>query len=203
MNAHKSRSPLSRRRFLGLAIAGLAVTPAWAATAPEQYVTGIAKDVMAIANSGQGPDLMKKRFDSLLVRNADITSVALLSLGPFVKQMPAGRKNEYFQLVRRYIAAFFVFYADDFKGAGFDIKSTSKQGRFTTIVSSIKVGSGSSPVRWRLVPGGGSYRVHDVNVRGVWLSIALKDRFTDILKRTKGDFGPLFDELKSADKWRK
>jgi ABC-type transporter MlaC component len=161
----------------------------------------VAKDVMAIANSGAGPESMKNRFDSVLSRNVDVTTVALLSLGPFAKQLPASRRSEYIRLVRRYIAAFFVYYIDEFKGAGLDIKSSSKQGRFTTIMSNIKGSGGSSPVRWRLVARDSSFRVHDVNVRGVWLSLALKDRFTDILKRTKGDFGPLFDELKSAESW--
>jgi hypothetical protein len=31
--------------------------------------------------------------------------------------------------------------------------------------------------------------------------LQLKKRFTDILKRTQGDFAPLFDELKSAQSW--
>jgi ABC-type transporter MlaC component len=156
------------------------------------------------SNSGHSDTAMKRRFDSLLLSNVDVVTVALLSLGPFVKQLPTGRKNEYFQLVRRYIAAFFVYYVDDFKGGGIAIKSSSKQGRFTTIMSNIDgQGGAGSQVRWRLIPGSDGYRVHDVNVRGVWLSLALKDRFTDILKRTKGDFGPLFDELKSAETWQR
>jgi ABC-type transporter MlaC component len=196
---------VSRRQFLAIAAAAAALVPGTGgaqAAAAEDYVTRIARDVMAIANSGQSGEAMKRRFDSLLVRNADVVSVALLSLGPFVKQLPAARKSEYYQLVRRYIAAFFVYYIDEFKGAGIDIKSSSKQGRFTTIMSNITFGGGStSQVRWRLVPQDSGFRVHDVNVRGVWLSLALKDRFTDILRRTKGDFVPLFDELRSAETW--
>jgi ABC-type transporter MlaC component len=172
-----------------------------AAAAPEDYVSSVAADVMKIANSGQSKPAMKKRFDSVLSRNVDVNSVAILSLGPYAKALPAGQRGEYISLVRRYIAAFFVYYIDEFKGADFNVKSSSKQGRFTTIISSIKSGGGDTPVRWRLVGGGGGFRVHDVNVRGVWLSLALKDRFTDILKRTKGDFGPLFAELRSAETW--
>jgi ABC-type transporter MlaC component len=194
---------LTRRIFLGLAIAGLTAAPSRAST-PEEYVKGVADDVMRIANSGDSPEAMKRRFDSILVRNVDTVGVATLSLGPFLKQLPAGRKNEYYLLVRRYIAAFFVYYVDEFKGAGLDIKSSSTQGRFTTIMSAIKGGDAdSAQVRWRLVPRDQGYKVHDVNVRGVWLSIAMKQRFTDILKRTHGDFGPLFAELKSAETWDK
>lgn len=200
MERNLNRWLVSRRFLLGLVLAGITVRPSFAA-ASEDYVRGVARDVMAIANSGQSSAAMKKRFEGLLVQNADVNAVATLSLGQYAKKLPADRKNEYVALVRRYIAAFFVYYVDEFKGSGFDIKSSSTQGRFTTIMSSINSGSGSSPVRWRLVPRAGGYRVHDVNVRGVWLSLALKDRFTDILSRTKGDFGPLFAELKSAETW--
>lgn len=201
MSGLGDRGRVSRRLFVGLVLSGMFAVPALAGDA-DGYVKKVARDVMSIANSGVGPAAMKSRFNSVLSRNVDINGIALLSLGPFSKQLPAGRKNEYLGLVRNYIAAFFVYYIDDFKGADLNVKGTSQQGRFTTISSEIKFNGGSaSPVKWRLVPGGGSYRVQDVNVRGVWLSLALKDRFTDILKRTKGDFAPLFDELKSADSW--
>jgi ABC-type transporter MlaC component len=202
MSAHESCMAISRRLFIGLLAAGAVARPAFA-IAPDSYVKGVAKEVMSIANSGQSDAAMKRRFDSLLVRNVDVNSVAMLSLGTYAKQLPAARKSEYVQLVRRYIAAFFVYYSDDFKGSDIEVKSSSTQGRFTTVMSDINVRGSSSPVRWRLVPGGSGYRVHDVNVRGIWLSLALKDRFTDILKRTKGDFEPLFDELKSAETWKK
>jgi hypothetical protein len=35
----------------------------------------------------------------------------------------------------------------------------------------------------------------------VWLTIAMKDRFSKVLKASKGDFAPLFAELREADKW--
>lgn len=124
------------------------------------------------------------------------------ALGPFQKNLKAGDKKEFIELALAYVSAFFVYYADEFQGAVFDVKSTSTQGKFVTIIGEVRTRGGStSPVRWRIIPAGGSYRLHDVNVRGVWLSLALKDRFTDILKRSKGDFDPLFAELRSAEDW--
>jgi len=52
-------------------------------------------------------------------------------------------------------------------------------------------------VNWRVTSG----RVSDVNVSGVWLSLQLKKRFTDILRRADGNFNPLFAELRSAGSW--
>jgi len=82
------------------------------------------------------------------------------------------------------------------------IISTSEQGKFIIIQTAIKLKSGGrEQVKWRLTGSGGSFRVNDVNIKGVWLTISMKDRFTKVLTKSKGDFEPLFDELREAETW--
>jgi ABC-type transporter MlaC component len=190
---------MTRRGFLligGASFALLAAaSEAQALTPAEQYVAGIGADVIRLANSGAAKAAMRKRFSGLVSRHANVRSVGLLALGPYQKQLPAGRREEFFRLVADYIAAFFVYYLDDFKGTGLDIESSAQQGKSTIVESKITFrGRRDAQVDWRITSG----RVSDVKVRGIWLSLQLKKRFTDILKRTKGDFEPLFAELRSA-----
>ena len=97
------------------------------------------------------------------------------------------------------MAAFFVYYIDEFQGSSIEVNSSTKQGNATLVNSSVRFKNGSTTqVRWRIVGGG---QVGDINVRGVWLSLQLKKRFTDVLKRSQGDFDALFAELKSAESW--
>ena len=104
--------------------------------------------------------------------------------------------------MNNYAASLFVYYVKDFRGTDLEIMSTAKQGKFTVIHSAIKLkGGGREQVRWRLTPSGGGFRVSDVNLKGVWLTISMKDRFTKVLNKSKGDFGPLFDELREAETW--
>jgi ABC-type transporter MlaC component len=209
MSVSNTKVSTGRRVFLRVAagsiaalLAGAASGASYAGKPEEDYVQRVARDVLAAANSGAGNGALKRKFNNILSQYVDTRNLAVISVGKFWKQMPAGRKAEYHQLVQRYISAFFVYYVDDFRGSSLNIKSVSKQGKFTTIASEIvSKKSGSEPVRWRLVPSGGGYRIHDVNVRGIWLSLSLQDRFTDILKSSKGDFEPLFAELKSAETW--
>jgi phospholipid transport system substrate-binding protein len=197
-----SASNVTRRAvLLGFAAAAAPIGSALAAT-PEEYVKGVAGDVISLANSGAGKVAMRDRFGSLLNRYADGRNVSLVALGPFQKKIPAAQRDEFFKWSQFYITAFFVYYIDDFKGAGFEVKNTAKQGKFTTVVGNVKFKGGDvSPVRWRLVPAGGGFRINDINVRGVWLSLQLRKRYNDILNRSKGDFGPLIEELKSAQSW--
>lgn len=200
------RGPLlARRAFLlaGLSILTIPLAPgAYALTQYESYVSGIAKDVIKLANSGAKGDALRGRFNALLGKYTDVRSVAQFSLGNYRKDLPADKKEEFYRLVLNYISALFVYYVDEFRGSGLEIKGTNQQGKQLIIMSAVTF-KGRSPatVRWRLVPAGGGYRVNDVNIKGIWLSVSMRQRFTDILKRSKGKFEPLFAELREAENW--
>lgn len=199
----RGNGPLTRREVCGLAVAALfgLATPAAANTAAEEYVSGIAEQVMQLANNGKKGPALKSQFAALLNRYINLKGIADYALGPYAKKLPAGQRSEFYALVNNYAAALFNYYVDDFRGTKLDIMSTTKQGKFTVIQSAITGGGGREQVKWRLVPSGGSFRVADVNVKGVWLTISMKDRFSKVLKASKGDFGPLFDELREANTW--
>ena len=200
---------LTRRSFaaamLAALMAGTAMnsTTAEAALGPaENYVSKIADDVMALANSGQKGKALQGRFAALMNRYINLRSIANFALGPYQSKLPGNKKEEFYRLVSLYAAGLFSFYVEDFRGTELEIISTAKQGKFTVIHSAIKLkGGGREQVRWRLAGGGSGFRVSDVNLKGVWLTISMKKRFGDVLKRSKGDFDALFDELREAQSW--
>ncbi|MGE0008900.1 MAG: ABC transporter substrate-binding protein [Parvibaculaceae bacterium] len=203
MNEQIFHRRLSRRGFMGLAVllatTTLAGRGASAVTPAERYVTNVGTSVIKLANSGAGKATLLRRFSSLINQNTNVRSVGLLALGPYRKDLPSGMAGEFVKLVSFYMAAFFVYYIDEFQGSRIEIDSSSKQGKTTIVTSSVHFRNGSTTqVKWRVV---GSGQVSDINVRGVWLSLQLKKRFTDVLKRSKGDFKELFAELKSAESW--
>ncbi len=183
-----------------MALAGQA-HPAIAARTPEDFVKGLTNQVISLANSGQKGKALRGRFASLLERNVNLKSIANFALGPYQKKMSARDKSTFHNLVANYAAALFVYYVDDFKGEGLEIVDTSSQGNFTTVKSAIVRGAARESVRWRLIDTGGGYRVSDVNIKGVWMTLSMKKRFTDVLNRSKGDFQPLFEELREAETW--
>ena len=196
----------SRREFAAL-LFGLTLTsgasPVTAATDPaEGYVGKIADDVMSLANSGASGPVLRDKFISVLNRYVNLPSIAHVALGPYREMLPPGEKDEFYTLFGNYAATLFVKNVDDFKGSDLKIISTSKEGKFITIASEISGnGGGGEPVKWRLVPADGGYTISDINVKGVWLTIATKKRFNDVLNRSKGDFEPLFAELREAKTW--
>ncbi len=196
----------SRREFaallFGLVLASSA-SPVSAAVDPaEGYVSKIADDVMSLANSGASGSALRSKFISVLNQYVNLRTIANVALGPYRKMLPPGEKDEFYTLFNNYAATLFVNHVDDFKGSDLKIISTSKQGDFITIESEIQQnGGGGEQVKWRLIPADGDYKISDINVKGVWLTIATKKRFNDVLNRSKGDFAALFAELREAKTW--
>jgi ABC-type transporter MlaC component len=195
----------TRRGFaallLGMTFASGARPVSAAVDPAEDYVGKIADDVMSLANSGASGSALRGRFISMLNRYVNLRSIANVALGRYRKVLPPGEKDEFYALFGNYAATLFVNHVDDFKGSGLKIISTSKDDKFITIVSRIEGNGGGETVKWRLIAGNGGYRISDINVKGVWLTIATKKRFNDVLNRSKGDFEPLFAELREAKTW--
>lgn len=196
--------PLNRRQLAGLAVAALiaGAAPAHATAAAEEYVNSIADEVMTLANTGEKGPKLRSKFAALMNRTINLKGIADYALGPYGKKLPADRKDEFYDLVSNYAAGLFVYYVDDFRGTELEIKSTARQGKFTVIHSAIMLkGGGREQVRWRLTPAGNGFKVNDINLKGVWLTISMKDRFGKVLKGSKGDFEPLFTELRETETW--
>lgn len=196
----------SRREFaallLGAAITGNAGHAAAALGPAEGYVGRIADEVMALANSGSSGNALRSKFAALLNRYINMRRVATIALGPYQKKISAREKSELYQLFNNYAAALFVYYVKEFQGREMRVISSIKQGKFVTLDTALILKSGGqSKIKWRLEPSGSGYRVFDINVRNVWLTIATKKRFNDVLNRSKGDFGALFAELREAETW--
>jgi ABC-type transporter MlaC component len=203
---------LTRREAAGLlmGLLGLAaVSPARAESNSTEdsrgagaYVSKIAAEVMGLANGGKSGDALRTKFVAILNKYINIRGIASFALGPYQSKLAGADKEQFYSLFSNYVASLFVAYVADFRGSDLKIISITSQGNFTTIASAIvSKGMGREQVKWRLASTGGAYRISDINVKGVWLSIATKKRFGDVLKRSGGDFGPLIAELKKADTW--
>lgn len=195
---------LNRRHFL-LAAAGLPLglglaAPALATAPAEDYVHQLGVEVLKLAQGGhRGDKALQRRFANLLNRYINIPSVANFALGTARQDLPAGDKGMFYDLVANYAAALFVWYVQDFQGSDLKITTSNDQGKFTVVDSAI-VGSGEQ-LRWRVYGNPGALRIADINVKGVWLTIAMKKMFEDTLNASKGDFKPLYAKLREAETW--
>jgi len=201
VNTRRKFLKLSATLILSTALSTASVSPVNALAGAEQHVTAIASSVIRLANSGRRGVALHKKFEQLLASHANMNAIATFALGRYRRKLPKPLKAKYNKLVKAYIAGLFVYYADDFKGRGLEIHGSVKSGKSVIIDSRIKFSGSSKKVKWRVYSKGSRHRVTDVNIRGIWLSIQLRQKVTQILKRNKGDFEPLIAFLGEYQNW--
>ncbi len=192
----------SRRKIItmtaALWAASLAAMPqALAMTPQEQHVATVAGNVMSLANSGRRGVALRNDVAALLIRSSDINGIARFALGRYRSKLPKAKRHEYNRAVLIYVAGLFARYADDFVGSGVKIKASRKTGKFILVESSVHLArGGSTTLRWRLRANGNYRKIADINFRGIWLSLRLRDAFVSVLNKNNGDFGALLDYLR-------
>ncbi len=179
--------------FCGLFFStALQMNTATAVTPAEQYVERVGNSVLAAARAGS-----VSAFRSLMQRNAAIPTIAIYSLGPYRKKLPASRKKEYYALVTRYIAWVFSKHSSKLAGRSIKAISSREKGKSVIVKSKLQYASGkTSNVTWRLIKRGGSFKIFDINVQGIWLAGTQKTDFTSVLRQNNGDINALFSYLK-------
>ncbi len=194
---------LSRRTVLAFGAAVLAAslsvsTAAFALSPQEKQVATVANNVISLANSGRRGTSLRKDVASLLVRYSDMNGIARFALGRYRAKLPKAMQRDYNRAVLNYVAGLFVFYADDFVGSGVKIKASRQSGKFVMVDSAVRMAGGSNtPMRWRLRINDSRPKIADINFRGIWLSLRLRDEFVSVLNKNKGDFGALLIHLQT------
>lgn len=189
--------PVSRRDVLmGLTALGAVALvgsslPVHAATPAEAYVSKVGTSVIAAANAGSSA-----QFRSVLKQNADISAIALFSLGQYRKNLQPGQRQEYFGLVEKYISEMFAQHSSKLKGQSLQVTGSREVKDSVVVESKLQGGGGTTPVIWRLVKRGGGYRIFDVNIQGIWLATTQKTNFTSVLQKNNGDVSALIAFLR-------
>jgi ABC-type transporter MlaC component len=124
-------------------------------------------------------------FASVLGHYADVNAIAMFALGQYRDALPASRRSEYVANTRRYISRFLVENSGPFKNSPNLTIETCDANLVETSLD------GRSRMLWRLSGG----RIRDVRVSGMWLALELRSKFTNILRRNRGDMSALLDFL--------
>ncbi len=191
---------IARRTILlaGVASVLAVMAPSLKAESAEDFVADLARKVMRLASSRRNAAALKQEFVRLLTRNADMKAIARFALGKYRRRMPQSMKEEYYRLVLSYIAGLFVHYRKDLAGTDVRVQRTSKRGKWLTVETTVIYPDGrQAPVKWRIYKSGSGWRVGDVNIQGIWLSLRMRDKFVSILNQNRGDFAALMNYLRA------
>jgi phospholipid transport system substrate-binding protein len=175
---------------------------AFALSGAESFIEQVGGNVLQIVNAGSSATAKKKSFFDLLQSKAARTQIAVFALGEYqnlYNALSGNKKSEYSRNVMQFVAGVFMRYINEFSGNRLEVTGSTERSASDIIVNS-KVhfadGRSALDVRWRVTKTGGSFKVFDVRVLGVWAVLQARSEFESIIRQNGGTIDGLMDYLK-------
>lgn len=166
----------------------------------ENFIGTMAKRALDFLGNAQQTKAQKaESFRRLLEDNYDMDTIGRFTLGRYWKVATPQQQNEYLKLFRKRVVDMYSERFSEYKGQSFEVVGSRPDGEQDTIVSSKIVPTDSNQeilVEWRVRYKGGHYRVVDVIVEGVSMSMTQRSDFSSVIQQGGGDVQVLIDNLK-------
>jgi phospholipid transport system substrate-binding protein len=169
-------------------------------TGAENFVGSMAKRALDFLGNGQQTPAQKtESFRRLLEDNYDMDTIGRFTLGRYWKIATPQQRDEYQKLFRKRVVEMYSRRFSDYKGQKFEVKGSRPDGDSDIIVNSSILPTDGSPevmVEWRVRYKDDRYRVVDVIVEGVSMSVTQRSDFASVIQQGGGDVQVLLDHLK-------
>lgn len=166
----------------------------------EQFVGTMAKRALDFLGNTQQTQAQKtESFRRLLEDHFDMETIGRFTLGTYWRTATPQQRTEFQRLFRKRIVEIYSQRFSEYSGQKFETRGARPDGDTDSIVRSTIIPVDGSPqvaVEWRVRQQNGRYRVIDVLVEGVSMSMTQRSEFSSIIQRGGGDIQALIDHLK-------
>lgn len=183
---------LTRRGFAVLALASLAPGAVAAAEHPSMgYMRKVAKELLYAHRQGTVSSFLK-----VISKNADVSGIALYSLGQYKDKLSAGQRARYYRGVATFMARYFADQSRVYPIAKYEIQDAQADGDEVIVPSKVFLMSGRTyTVSWRLAWRKGGYKIIDTKVLGFSLVSLQRGLFSSYISKRNGDVNALVAAL--------
>ncbi len=166
----------------------------------QNFVNSMARRALDfLGNAQQTQNQKTESFRRLLEDNYDMETIGRFTLGRYWKTATPQQRTEYQKLFKKRVVEMYSQRFSEYKGQKFEVVSARAEGENDTIVTSKIIPVDGSPqvvVDWRVRYKDGRYRVVDVIVEGVSMSVTQRSDFSSVIQQGGGDVQVLIDHLK-------
>ena len=142
----------------------------------------------------------KDRFRSLLREGFDVRRIGRFVLGRYARGVKQESIDEYHGLFEDLIVATYAARFAEYTGQQFVIKRVAKPKKRgdSIVMSEIKPSDGGPSIRvdWQVHAKDDSYKIVDVRVEGVSMSVTQREEFTTVIRNNGGKVDALIDILR-------
>ena len=165
----------------------------------ENFIKSMAQQALDFLGDGNlSQEKKKDQFRNLLQKSFDMNTIGRFSLGRYWRVSTPQQRKEYLSLFNDMVIDVYSSRFGDYKGQHFETRSYRADGEKDTIVTSFIVSDNGPEVQvdWRVRYKDGHYKIVDVIVEGVSMSVTQRSDFSAVIQRGGGDVQVLLDHLK-------
>ncbi len=140
----------------------------------------------------------QEKFRVLLNRNFDMDTIGRFALGKNWRSASEAQQKEYLNLFDDMIVRVYSSRFNEYDGQNFKVLSARDIGKNDKLVTSYIIPPSGSKVQvdWRVRNKNGSYKVIDVIIEGVSMSLTQRSDFSSIIQRGGGNIEVLLKHLR-------
>jgi phospholipid transport system substrate-binding protein len=187
----------------GLAAAPAALAQGAGARQPqaEQFVQAAAQRVVAVlADSKLSVAQKNATFHQAINELADVPKVTNFVLGKYARTITPAQRQQFETAFRAYAEGVYRNRIDDYRGEKLTVTgSVVRKPGDVVVNTTISGGQLDRPVAvaWRVQGAGNSWKVVDVQFKGIWLAITQQQDFVSTIDNAGGDIGVLIAQLQA------
>lgn len=184
--------------FVVVAVAALCGAQALASGAGDFIKSAADRTFASLGDTNLSDEERAKRFRKLLVDTFDLDQIARFTLGRYWRQATEEERAEFRSLFEEFVV---LAYSNRFKnltGKKFTINKVRELNDKESLVGSEIVMPDRPPVRvgWRVRNGDGEYKIVDVSVEGISMSVTQRDEFAAVIRSSGGRVAGLLHALR-------
>lgn len=176
----------------------LAVPEASADADVEAFAKRTIDGGMAILREGGARAERRRKFHAFIIPLVDARKTGLFALGVYRRGAAASTLDAFVDAFKEYSTAIYETRLDNYKDATLTVSGSRENAPGDHVVNTLA----TSPklrepvvIAFRVVGAAGDFKIIDVQVAGIWLSIELRDEFAALLSANGGSIEKLKTEL--------
>ncbi|MCI5059670.1 MAG: ABC transporter substrate-binding protein [Alphaproteobacteria bacterium] len=138
------------------------------------------------------------RFRNLLKTKFDLPTIGRFVMGKNWRNATPAQQKEYQKLFENLVVRVYAARFGEYNGQGFDVASSKNVGKKDIFVTSyITPDTGKKvQVDWRVRQKNGQYKIIDIVIEGVSMSVTQRSEFSSVIQRGGGDVEVLLAHLR-------
>jgi len=177
--------------------------PAFAQAQPSQAAADFVQSlgdraIATLADQSASKSEIMETFRTLLNQNFDVRTIGAFVLGRYWRTADDQQKAEYLDLFQQMIVNVYAERFSQYAGETFKVTGSRPEGERDVVVSSQVLRPNGPPVNvaWRVRQRDSGFKIVDVIVENVSMSVTQRSEFASVIESNGGQFNALLDALR-------